>query len=146
LGELGLRIVDAQQPVEMARAIKSAEEMKCINASLRATEIGVGKLRDAIRPGMTENQLWSVLHKSVIEQNGDYCETRLLSAGQRTNPWFQETSTYVIGENELIALDTDVVGCHGCYSDFSRTFHAGPRPGLFGSMTWVRRRRAGDRG
>ena len=126
LGELGSRIVDAQQPVEMARAIKSAEEVKCINASLRATEAGVGKLRDAIRPGMTENELWSVLHKSVIEQNGDYCETRLLSAGRRTNPWFQETATHLIGEGELIALDTDVVGCHGYYSDFSRTFHAGP--------------------
>jgi Xaa-Pro aminopeptidase len=49
-----------------------------------------------------------------------------LSAGQRTNPWFQETASYVIGENELIALDTDVVGCHGYYSDFSRTFHSGP--------------------
>ena len=126
LGELRLRIVDAQQPVEMARTIKSAEELKCVNASLRATEIGVGKLRDAIRPGMTETELWSVLHQSVIEQNGDYCETRLLSAGQRTNPWFQETASHPIGENELIALDTDVVGCHGYYSDFSRTFHAGP--------------------
>ncbi|PHP68114.1 peptidase M24 [Zhengella mangrovi] len=126
LGDSGLRIVDAQEPVEMARAIKSAEEMKCVNASLRATEIAVGKLREAIRPGLTETQLWSVLHKSVIEQNGDYCETRLLNAGQRTNPWFQETAHHVIGENELIALDTDVVGCHGYYSDFSRTFHSGP--------------------
>lgn len=122
----GLRIVDAQEPVEMARAIKSDEEMKCVNASLRATEIGVGKLRDAIRPGMTEAELWSVLHQSVISQNADYCETRLLNAGPRTNPWFQETSSNVIGENELIALDTDVVGCHGYYSDFSRTFHSGP--------------------
>jgi len=126
LKECGLAIVDAQQPVEMARAIKSAEEMKCILASLRATEIGVGKLRQAIQVGMTENQLWSVLHQSIVEQNGDYCETRLLSAGQRTNPWFQESSSNVIRENELIALDTDVVGCHGYYSDFSRTFHAGP--------------------
>jgi Xaa-Pro aminopeptidase len=32
----------------------------------------------------------------------------------------------VIGANELIALDTDVVGCYGYYADFSRTFHAGP--------------------
>ena len=126
LKERDLTIVDAQQPVEMARAIKSPEEMKCVNASLRATEIGVGKLRDAIRPGMTENELWSVLHQSVIAQNSDYCETRLLNAGARTNPWFQETASNVIGENELIALDTDVVGCHGYYSDFSRTFHAGP--------------------
>lgn len=126
LRDCGLRIVDAQQPVEMARSVKSAEEMKCVNASLRATENGVARLREAIRPGMTENELWSVLHQSVISQDADYCETRLLNAGQRTNPWFQETSSNVIGENELIALDTDVVGCHGYYSDFSRTFHAGP--------------------
>lgn len=126
LKDCGLNIVDAQQPVEMARAVKSSEELKCINASLRATENGVAKLRAAIRPGMTENELWSVLHQSVIAENADYCETRLLNAGKRTNPWFQETSSHVIGENELIALDTDVVGCHGYYSDFSRTFHSGP--------------------
>jgi len=110
----------------MARCIKSDEELKCVIASLRATEVAVGKLRDAIQPGITENELWSVLHQSVISQNADYCETRLLSSGQRTNPWFQETASKVIGDNELIALDTDVVGCHGYYSDFSRTFHSGP--------------------
>lgn len=126
LANQGLTIVDAQEPVEMARAIKSAEEMKCVIASLRATEIGVGKLREAIRPGLTEAELWSVLHQSIIARNGDYIETRLLNAGTRTNPWFQETSNNVIGENELIALDTDVVGCHGYYADFSRTFHSGP--------------------
>jgi len=126
LAERGVTIVDAQEPVEMARAIKSDDEVKCVIASLRATEIAVGKLRDAITPGITENKLWSVLHQSVIAQNGDYCETRLLSSGQRTNPWFQETASKVIGKNELIALDTDVVGCHGYYSDFSRTFHSGP--------------------
>jgi len=126
LQELGYLVVDAQEPIEMARAIKSTEEIKCVEASLRATETAVGKLRNGIRPGTTENALWSLLHQSVIEQNGDYCETRLLNSGTRTNPWFQETGTRVIGENELIALDTDVVGCHGYYSDFSRTFHSGP--------------------
>jgi len=126
LAEAGINLVDAQEPVEMARAIKSAEEMKCVNASLRATERGVAELRAAIRPGLTEAELWSVLHRSIIAQNGDYVETRLLNSGARTNPWFQETGDKVIGANELIALDTDVVGCHGYYSDFSRTFHAGP--------------------
>jgi Xaa-Pro aminopeptidase len=126
LRDEGLEIVDAQEPVERARAIKSAEELKCVRASLRATEDGVAALRAAIRPGQTEAELWSVLHQAVIARNGDYIETRLLNAGPRTNPWFQETSDSVIGPNELIALDTDVVGCHGYYSDFSRTFHAGP--------------------
>lgn len=126
MARLGLRIVDAQEPVEMARAIKSDEELKCVIASLRATEIATGKLREAIRPGITENELWSVMHQAVIALNGDYVETRLLSSGPRTNPWFQESSSRVIGENELIGFDTDVVGCHGYYTDFSRTFHSGP--------------------
>ena len=122
----GFRLVDAQEPVEMARAIKSTEEMKCVRASLRATEAGVRCLRDGIEPGVGENELWSLLHRAVIAQNGDYCETRLLNSGPRTNPWFQECGPRVIGANELIALDTDVVGCYGYYADFSRTFHAGP--------------------
>ncbi|PIG83043.1 hypothetical protein AARAC_004894 [Aspergillus arachidicola] len=105
LKDLGFTIVDAQRPVELARAIKSNEEVKCVVASLRATETAVGKLREAIRPGITENEL---------------------CAGSRTNPWFQEAASYTIGKNELIGLDTDVVGCHGYYSDFSRTFHSGP--------------------
>ncbi len=122
----GFRIVDAQEPVEMARAITSDEELKCIRTSLRATERAVEDLRKAIKPGLTENELWSVFHQSIIAQNGEYCETRLMSSGDRTNPWFQESASKVIGENELISLDTDIVGCHGYYSDFSRTFHAGP--------------------
>ena len=126
LAELGAKLVDAQEPIEMARCVKSDEEIKCVVASLRATEAGVSTLRQAIRPGITENELWSVLHQSVIALNGDYCETRLLNSGERTNPWFQESANKIIGENELIALDTDVVGCHGYYSDFSRTFHVGP--------------------
>lgn len=126
LAGAGLRLVDAQEPVEMARSVKSAEEMKCVIASLRSTERGVAALREAIQPGLTEAQLWSVLQQSVIADNADYIETRLLSSGARTNPWFQETGDKVIGENELIALDTDVVGVHGYYADFSRTFHVGP--------------------
>jgi len=126
LNATGCQIVDAQSAVEMARCVKSDEELKCVIASLRATERGVAELRAAIRPGLSEVELWSVLHRSIIAQNGDYVETRLLSAGHRTNPWFQETGTNIIGENELIALDTDVVGCHGYYADFSRTFHSGP--------------------
>lgn len=126
LGARGFRLVDAQVPVERARAVKSHEEVKCVRASLRATEAGVARLREALRPGIGENALWSVLHQTVIALDGDYVETRLLSSGPRTNPWFQETSPRVVEENELVALDTDVVGRFGYYSDFSRTFHAGP--------------------
>lgn len=126
LSDEGFTLVDAQQPVERARAIKSDEELKCVVASVRATERAVEQLRATLKPGITEQQLWSVLHSGVIAQGADYVETRLLNSGERTNPWFQEAGPRVVRPNELVALDTDVVGCFGYYADFSRTFHAGP--------------------
>jgi len=126
LAAQGFRLVDAQQPVEIARSIKSSGEIACIRKAIEATETAVAQMRSELQPGMTENELWSLLHKGVIAHGGDYCETRLLSSGARTNPWFQETGSKVIGPNELVALDTDVVGCYGYYTDLSRTFHSGP--------------------
>jgi Xaa-Pro aminopeptidase len=61
----------------------------------------------------------------VIEQDGDYIETRLLSSGPRTNPWFNEAGRRSIENGNLVALDTDVVGRFGYYADFSRTFFCG---------------------
>ncbi len=126
LANQGLRLVDAQEPIERARALKSSGEIACIRASLAMAERAVAAMEEAIRPGLTENEVWSVLHQRVIAENGDYCETRLLNSGPRTNPWFQESTSRVIGADELVALDTDIVGCHGYYADFSRTFHVGP--------------------
>jgi Xaa-Pro dipeptidase len=40
------------------------------------------------QPGMTENDVWAELHKSNIRRGGEWIETRILSSGQRTNPWF----------------------------------------------------------
>jgi Metallopeptidase family M24 len=83
-------------------------------------------MQEGLRPGISENELWARLHASVIAQDGDYVETRLLSSGPRTNPWFQETGRREIRNGDLVALDTDVVGPEGYYADFSRTFFGAP--------------------
>jgi Xaa-Pro aminopeptidase len=125
LADQGFTISDAQEAVEHARAIKLPGELACIRSSLAAVEQGVAKMRTALQPGMSENALWALLHQSVIEQDCDYIETRLLNSGPRTLPWFQETGRRVIEESDLVALDTDVVGRFGYYADFSRTFFCG---------------------
>ena len=125
LQKLGYQVFDAQEPLERARCIKVPNELKMIRASLRATEAGVRLMESKLVPGITENQLWSHLHQHVIATDGDYVETRLLSSGPRTNPWFQECSTRPIEAGDLVALDTDVVGRFGYYADFSRTFLCG---------------------
>ncbi len=125
LRDAGFEILDAQAPVEGARAIKTPEEIICSKRSVACVMAGEWKLRAAIRPGISENELWSVLHSHVIANDADYIETRLLNSGERTNPWFQETGTRVLMAGDFIAHDTDVVGPHGYYADFSRSFLCG---------------------
>ncbi|MDQ0352198.1 Xaa-Pro aminopeptidase [Alkalibacillus filiformis] len=121
----GMRVVDGQEPIEHARSIKSKEEIEAMKISVQTAEAGMVRMVEALEPGITENELWSHLHQTNIAQGGDYVETRLLSSGQRTNPWFQECSDKVINEGELVAFDTDMNGPFGYFTDISRTFFCG---------------------
>jgi Xaa-Pro aminopeptidase len=126
LEKSGCTVVDCQQDILAVRAVKTPEEVKCLQASMTGAEAAVAAVREAIRPGVSEIELFSVLYGEVIRHGGEFIETRLLTSGQRTNPWFSEASGRKVRPGELVALDTDTIGCYGYYSDFSRTFRCGP--------------------
>ncbi len=125
LNKKGIEIVDAKLILEQARVIKSSEELKCMKAAIEVAEIGVVKMRDKLKPGMTEDELWSILHKTNIEHGGEWIECRILSSGERTNPWMQESSNKVMQNGEIVAFDTDMVGPYGYCADISRAFVVG---------------------
>ena len=127
LNQIGIEVVDAKLILEQARVIKSAEELKCMKAAIEVAEIGVAKMRNELKAGMTEDELWSILHKTNIEHGGEWIECRILSSGERTNPWMQESSNKVIQSGEIVAFDTDMVGPYGYCADISRTFVEGNR-------------------
>lgn len=122
----GITIGNAQECAEVARAIKSPDELACMMESLSVCETGMARMREALRPGITENQLWSLLHQANIESGGEWIECRLLASGPRSNPWFQEASDRRLRPGDLLAFDTDMVGPFGYLADLSRTYHCGP--------------------
>jgi Xaa-Pro aminopeptidase len=126
LEKRGLRVEDCQGEILAVRAVKTPEEIQCLQISMTGAESAVAAVRSAIKPGITENELFAVMYHEVIRQGGEFIETRLLTSGQRTNPWFNETSGRRVRPGELVALDTDMIGCYGYYSDFSRSFRCGP--------------------
>ena len=125
LNEAGIEVVDAKFILEQARVIKSPEELTCMKAALEVAEIGVAKMREELKAGMTEDELWSILHKTNIEHGGEWIECRILSSGERTNPWMQESSNKIIQSGEMVAFDTDMVGPYGYCADISITFVEG---------------------
>jgi len=122
----GCTVTDCQQELLHVRRIKTVEEVACLKLSMAATEFAVAAVREAIKPGVSEQELFAVMYGEVIRHGGEFVETRLLTSGQRTNPWFSEASGRRVRPGELVALDTDVIGCFGYYADFSRTFFCGP--------------------
>ena len=104
-----IELFDGQIELEFARAIKSADELACIGVAISAADVGMARMHEALEPGMTENELWAILHHANISMGGEWIETRLLSSGGRTNPWHQECSDRVIQAGELVGFDTDMV-------------------------------------
>jgi len=125
LNKSGIKVVDAKLIVEQARVIKSPEELKCMKAAIDVAEIAINKMREELKAGMTEDELWSILHKTNIEHGGEWVECRILSSGQRTNPWMQESCNKIIQSGELVSFDTDMVGPYGYCADISRAFVEG---------------------
>ena len=83
--EQGRHVVTANKRtfalVEAARTIKCAEEILCMNVALAVAEDGMARMRAALRPGITETELWTHLWSANVEAGGDWIECRLLASG-----------------------------------------------------------------
>jgi len=124
----GVEVFEGFELMERAREIKSPGEIVLMRASMAACEDAMGAMREALRPGITENALWARLHEANVARGGEWIETRLLSSGPRTNPWFRESSMRVIEKGDIVSFDTDLVGPYGYCSDISRAWVCGARP------------------
>ena len=122
----GLEVIDGIVISEKARIIKSAGEIECIKWAVAVAELGIAKMKEALRPGVTELQLWGLLNYTNLANHGEWHDGRMLASGPRINPWLQEATQRQIESGDLVGFDTDMVGPMGYFCDISRTFHCGP--------------------
>jgi Xaa-Pro aminopeptidase len=123
-------VMDGEEVTEKSRSVKGPDEILAMRCASHACETAVYKMERAARDGvpggqMSEDDIWAVLHAENIKRGGEWIETRLLSSGQRTNPWFQECGPRVVQNNEIVSFDTDLVGSYGICVDISRSWWIG---------------------
>jgi len=133
LERTGFAVMEGEEVTERARAIKGPDEITAMRAAHHACEAAIVEMerfarQEIPRGTVSEDDVWAELHAGNIRRGGEWIETRLLASGPRTNPWFQESGPRIIGENEILAFDTDLIGCYGICIDISRTWWIGPRP------------------
>jgi len=123
---VGLEAVDAEPIIELAKSIKSPEEIACMRHSIAVAEFGMVHMQELLEPGIRETELWSLMHQVNMAHDGDWFDGRMLCSGPRTNPWLQEASDRVIEAGDFVAFDTDMIGPFGYCADISRTWLCGP--------------------
>ena len=84
-------------------------------------------MKAAIKPGVSELQLWGLVSYTNLANNGDWHDGRMLVSGPRINPWCQKASERLVESGDLVGIDTGIFGSYGYSADISRTFHCGPR-------------------
>ncbi len=125
LQRLGVPMMDAKGPMELARAIKSDDEVALVKQSMQVCTDAITFMRQHAEPGVTENYLLSLLNQYNIEHGGEHQETRLLASGHHTNPWFTESTNKVIENGEMLVFDSDLIGPEGVFTDQTRAFVVG---------------------
>ena len=135
LEDAGVEVGFGQEVMELARSIKGADEILAMRCAINACETTMTEMHAALTPGMTERELWALLHAGNIRRGGEWIETQIIASGPRTNPWMQEASSRVIEPGDIVAYDTDLVGAYGMMVDISRTWIAGDGRGQCGGPT-----------
>ncbi|CAN7505336.1 M24 family metallopeptidase [Rhizobium sp. LjRoot254] len=125
LEKIGIEVVDGTPMTEAARSIKSADEIALMRWTIRVCEAGMARIYEHSVPGVTEQELWAHLHFENARSGGDWLETKILTCGPNTNPWYGECSDRLCREGEMIAFDTDMIGPYGYCADLSRSWTCG---------------------
>ncbi len=125
LANAGIEVVDSTAITMGARDIKTPQEIGLIKINGAIGDAMLGDFERAIRPGVHEHELLATITDTLLQNQGEYVFTRLVSSGRNTNPWGSEARDKIVMPGDLVAVDTDAYGVEGYMIDVSRTFLCG---------------------
>jgi Xaa-Pro aminopeptidase len=108
-----------------ARACKTEDEIECLRLSAAACEAGFQAMREAIKPGARESEIFARGVARIIEVGGEHGGGNI-SSGPNTWPKSQADITdRIIRPGDVVYSDLYNIGFHGYRSCYYRTFSCG---------------------
>jgi Xaa-Pro aminopeptidase len=120
----GLIVVDAQQLMLDARAIKSADEIMLLNQAAAMVDGVYQDIVEVLKPGIRENDIVALANKRLYEMGSDQVEAINAVSGERCNPHPHNFSDRIIrpGDQAFFDIIQSYNGYRTCYY---RTFSVG---------------------
>jgi len=123
----GLDVVGWDEGFDLARAVKSGEELEAVRESFGINEDGVRAVVASYEPGKTEAGLMGVAEE-LFTARGTYRTTMdmvLGGAGGAALPEFRFPSSAPIERDDLLIFGLEIAGPGGHWVEFSRALCAG---------------------
>jgi Xaa-Pro dipeptidase len=120
----GLEVVDIQQDMLDARAIKNPDEIMLLSQAAAMVDGVYQDITDALRPGIKENQIVALASKKLYELGSDQVEAINAVSGERCNPHPHNFTDRIIrpGDQAFFDIIHSYQGYRTCYY---RTFSVG---------------------
>jgi Xaa-Pro aminopeptidase len=120
----GLRVVDAQQIMLDARAIKSPDEIMLLTQAVAMVDGVYQDIVDVLKPGIRENEIVALANKRLYEMGSDQVEAINAISGERCNPHPHNFTDRLIrpGDQAFFDIIHSFNGYRTCYY---RTFSVG---------------------
>jgi Xaa-Pro aminopeptidase len=124
--KLGVKsLVNGRRTMLEARKIKTKEEIQLMRISAAIAEAAFADVRDAIRPGVTENELAGIIIKKLLSMGAEWIEGLVVAFGPNSNPNRRTFSDRQIRPGDMGFID--IIGSQFCgyRTCYYRTFTCG---------------------
>ena len=92
LQQAGLTLVDSSPATQEAREVKTQQEIALFRLNGPIVVEALGEFEAALRPGITERELFAVLAGGMLRRGAEYLATNTVCSGPNTNPWRAEAT------------------------------------------------------
>jgi Xaa-Pro aminopeptidase len=115
----------AGNAIAWARAVKTADEIECLRMCAAICEAGFQAMKESIKPGMRDNEVFAAMVKKIIDLGGEH-GGGTISSGPETWPKAQvDVSDRIIRPGDVVYADLYNIGYNGYRSCYYRTFSCG---------------------
>jgi Xaa-Pro aminopeptidase len=115
----------AGNAIAWARAVKTVDEIECLRMCAAVCEAGFQAMKESIKPGMRDNEVFAAMVKKIIDLGGEH-GGGTISSGPETWPKAQvDVSDRIIRPGDVVYADLYNIGYNGYRSCYYRTFSCG---------------------
>ena len=88
-------------------------------------KLAVNKMREELKAGMTEDELWSIYTKLILSMVVNGLNVEFYLQDKEQIPGCKKVVIKLFNNGEIVSFDTDMVGPYGYCADISRAFVEG---------------------